>query len=579
MIRIKDITMQLKHTKDEIYKQAAKELGILPTDILKLHIAKRSLDARRLRGAKICYKYTVDVELLQGEGLESKILHRHKKNTKMEMATKKVYHLPPVGDEGLTHRPVIVGFGPAGMFAALSLARAGFCPIIIERGECVDARTETVEQYWETGEINPDSNVSFGEGGAGTFSDGKLNTMVKDSLGRNYEVMRTFVMHGADEEILYDYKPHIGTDVLREVVKGIRTEIQSLGGEFRFNERLEEVFVSEQKRCQSLRICRLRAQTKEGEPDTRFQKESDATPDTELQSKLDETSQYYDLDCEVLVLAIGHSARDTFAMLYQKNIPMAAKSFAVGLRIQHPQRHIDVSQFGEEDAHLLSPAPYKLTAKSRFGRGVYSFCMCPGGYVVAASTEAGKMVVNGMSYHKRDSGVANSAIIVTVNPADFVGFGEGNVLDGMAFQRALEEKAYALGKGKIPVQLYGDFKEGKISSSYGSFLPKFKGQTKFAPLHTLFFEELYVSILEAMDVFHKKIKGFAMEDAVLAGVESRTSSPIQILRNEMLESDIGGLYPCGEGAGYAGGITSAAMDGLKVAESIIKRFCPMDWKE
>ncbi len=544
MIRIRDIKIPLRYTKEDLQKFAEKELGIGHGEIAKLHIAKRSLDARRNHGAKICYIFTLDVELLKGKTFEEKVLKHCSKNPKIQAFSKKEYALPLHGENGLNHRPVVIGFGPAGIFAALNLAKAGYRPIVIERGESVKERTETVKHYWETGEIKNDSNVSFGEGGAGTFSDGKLNTMVKDSSGRNHEVMSTFVKHGADEEILYDYKPHIGTDLLSLVVEGIREEIKSLGGEIRFNERLEDILLDENKTCKALRIRNLR---------------------------IDEV---YDLDCEVAVLAIGHSARDTFAMLYRLGLPMEAKSFAIGLRVQHPQSLIDVSQFGE-DADILSPAPYKLTHTAASGRGVYSFCMCPGGYVVAASTEAGGMVVNGMSYHSRSSKVANSAIIVTVNPKDFREFAEQGVLCGPAFQRMLEERAYKLGNGKIPVQLYGDFKAGKISASYGSFMPAFKGETRFAPLHELFDEEIKSSIIEAMESFHKKIKGFGNEDTVLAGVESRTSSPVKIVRDAYSQSEIRGIYPCGEGAGYAGGITSAAMDGIKVAESIISRFRPM----
>lgn len=534
--------MQLLHTKEELQEAVAKELKIPSKEFVTFRIARRSLDARRLKLAKICYMYTVDVEL--SKRAEEKALKRLAKNAKVSEVKQKEYHLPACGEVVLKHRPVVVGFGPAGMFAALNLARAGFRPIVVERGECVEKRSISVEEYWKSGVPKKDSNVSFGEGGAGTFSDGKLNTMVKDALGRNQEVMRTFVRHGADEEILYDYKPHIGTDRLIEVVAGIRKEIQSFGGEIFFGERLEKIYFDENRHIHSICVRNV---------------DSDAV-------------QEY--ACEVLVLAIGHSARDTFAMLHELGVPMEAKSFAVGLRVQHPQALIDVSQYGEEEAELLSPAPYKLTHQASTNRGVYSFCMCPGGHVVAASTEEHKMVVNGMSYHARDSKVANSAIIVTVHPDDFLCTGDESVLRGLTYQRMLEAKAYELGEGKIPVQLYGDYKENRLSAEYGSFLPKFKGETKFAALHTLFSEDIRASIVEGMENFHKKIKGFANADAVLAGVESRTSSPIQILRNEEHESTLCGLYPCGEGAGYAGGITSAAMDGMKVAESIIRKYAP-----
>lgn len=555
MIRITALHLQIHHTKEQLYQKAAKELGVKVKEIQTLQIARKSLDARKKTELK--FTYTLDITLMDIKQ-EERILQQNIKNIKIKSHQPIIYTLPSCGNEKLQYRPIVVGFGPAGMFSALSLARAGFCPIVLERGEDVDTRSKTVEDFWKKGILNPESNVSFGEGGAGTFSDGKLNTMVKDTNGRNREVMQTFIKHGADEEILYDYKPHIGTDRLKEVVRGIREEIITLGGEIRFGACLKEMvleeFLSEeikereqiQKRVRALRVVQ-------------GQKE-------------------YILKTQVLILAIGHSARDTFQMLYAKKVPMKAKPFAVGLRIQHPQEMIDISQYGEKEAKFLSPAPYKLTAKSKSGRGVYSFCMCPGGYVVAASTQEKTMVVNGMSYHNRDSAVSNSAIIVTVEPKDFgIGHidGEDNVLAGIYFQKELEERAFFYGKGKIPIQLYGDYKRGRLSEGYGGFLPCFKGQTHFARVDKILPKELKQAILEAMPEFEKKIKGFSREDSILAGVESRTSSPIKIERDDKMESLIKGLYPSGEGAGYAGGITSAAMDGLKVAESIIAKFNPI----
>jgi hypothetical protein len=532
MIRLTGINMNIHHADEELYKKIVSSLRINNNDIKEFSIARKSLDARKKTDIK--YNYTLDITL-KSNSLENKVLKNNIKNSKISKYQKEEYKIPNSGNALLENRPVIVGFGPAGIFAALLLARAGYRPIVLERGEDVESRSKKVDEYWESGKLDEESNVSFGEGGAGTFSDGKLNTMVKDTHGRNTFVMKNFIKHGADDEILYVHNPHIGTDRLREVVVGIRKEIIKLGGEIRFCSKLTDIIVNENK----LTNIKVINDTKE-----------------------------YTIDTKVLVLAIGHSARDTFEMLYKNKIPMKQKPFAVGLRVQHPQEMIDKSQYANE-AKTLSPASYKLTAKSLTGRGVYSFCMCPGGYVVAASTEKEKMAVNGMSYHDRNSGVANSAIIVTVNTNDFP---SSKPLAGLEFQRNLESKAFTLGKGNIPIQLFKDYKGKCLTKKFGEFEPKIKGKTCFAPLHELLPKELTDSIIEAMAEFDKKIKGFGRDDAIFAGVESRTSSPIQIPRDDNLECEIEGIYPCGEGAGYAGGITSAAMDGIKVAESIIKKY-------
>lgn len=548
MIRISELMMNIEHSRDDLIKKISSLLEVDTEDIEEYKIARKSIDARKK--PDIFYSYTVDVSLKYSPKKESLLLQKYKKNIHISKTRIYPYLLPKCAGERLSLRPVIVGAGPAGIFAALSLARRGFSPLVLERGEDVDKRSIRVEHFWKTGELSPESNVSFGEGGAGTFSDGKLNTMVKDKIGRNTEVLKTFVHFGADSEILYLQKPHIGTDKLKNVIKNIREEIIRLGGEFRFNTALEDIS---------------------------FHSSTDGAKITYKLLLSDKT----ELETHVLVLALGHSARDTFQMLYKRKIPMEAKSFAVGLRIQHPQSMIDLSQFGKKYAQYLSPASYKLSAQVE-GRGVYSFCMCPGGYVVDASTEDKMMTVNGMSYHARESRVANSAIIVTVSPSDFsapslssdIISKEVHPLAGVEFQRELERNAYQAGGGAVPIQLLSDFLNGKTSRHYGDVEPRFKGRVNFAPLHQIFPDYILYSIANALPLFDRKIKGFARADAILAGVESRTSSPVRILRDKNMESSYRGIYPCGEGAGYAGGITSAAMDGLKVAEQIISSYTP-----
>ncbi len=386
--------------------------------------------------------------------------------------------------------------------------------------------------------LNPDTNVQFGEGGAGTFSDGKLNTLVKDVKGRNQKVLDIFIRHGAPEAISYQAKPHIGTDILKQVIRNMRRQIEAWGGSYLFDTCVTDLHFSNE----NLQSLACRNQT---------------------------TGKCYNIETTLAVLAIGHSARDTFAMLENRGFQMEAKSFAVGLRVEHPQTMINDAQYGKEAALVLEAAPYKVTANLENGRGVYSFCMCPGGYVVNASSEEGQIAVNGMSYSKRDGKNANSAIIVTVTPEDFPGDG---ALAGVRFQRNLERKAYELGSGKVPQQLFGDFELGKLSERYGSFTSEIKGQHTFGALHELFSEEIKESFCQGMHQFARKLKGFDREDAILSGVESRTSSPVRIVRDEAFESNRNGVYPCGEGAGYAGGIMSAAMDGMKIAEAIAQKY-------
>lgn len=538
MIRISQLKMPLGHDKDGLRAKAAKSLRVRENRIKHLNIVKQSVDARKK--PEIRYSYVVDVALsgLDSEG-EKQLVHRLR-DKNIAISQEKPYRCPDCGDAPLAHPPVIVGTGPAGLFCGLLLARKGYRPVLLERGRDVDARTKDVDAFWNGGALLPSSNVQFGEGGAGTFSDGKLNTLVKDASGRNREVLRILVEFGADPSICYINKPHIGTDVLSRVVKAIRMEIERLGGRVRFMSQVTDLEFSDG------RLCALTVNGSER------------------------------IEAQAAVLAIGHSARDTFQMLFEKGISMEAKAFAVGLRIQHPQAMINRSQYGSERVKELGAADYKLTFKTGSGRGVYSFCMCPGGYVVNASSEPGRLAVNGMSYHGRAGENANSALIVTVTPEDFP---DRTPLGGMHFQRKLEEQAFRLGGGKIPIQLYGDFKENRPPSGvFGQVRPQFKGDYQFADLRAVWPEELSGALIEGVEAFEGMIPGFSRPDAILAGIESRTSSPVRIPRDEGFESNIRGLYPCGEGAGYAGGITSAAMDGLKTAEEIIRRYAPLEAK-
>lgn len=529
MIRINQLKLNIHHSEKELEDRICRILKIRPSELRTFYIVKRSLDARKK--TDIMYSYTLQVDVKNEDRVLAGI-----RDANVSKDNSVYYSVPENGKDELRYRPVIIGFGPAGMFAGLLLARAGLKPLIIERGEDAFTRRNAVSEFWKTGRLNTSSNVSFGEGGAGTFSDGKLNTLVRDATGRNTEVLRTFVEFGADSEIMYVHNPHIGTDRLIDIVTNIRREIVRLGGEVRFNTVMKDIC------CDGGELRGI---------------------------ILNDGSR---IDCEVLILAIGHSARDTFSMLKMKNIGMERKAFAVGLRIQHPQSMIDVSQFGSE-AEFLSPASYKLAETASNGRGVYSFCMCPGGYVVDASSEDGMKAVNGMSYHDRDSGNANSAIIVSVRPEDF---GSDDVLAGIGFQRKLEKAAYRYGAGSIPVQLLGDYLNRRDTVDYGNVEPRFRGSAAFSRLDECLPSYIRESISEVMPVFDSKIHGFGRYDAILAGVESRTSSPVRILRDERLMSCIEGIYPCGEGAGYAGGITSAAMDGLRIAERIISRYKRLD---
>lgn len=553
MIRILQCKCGIDDTRT-MEQLAADYLKIPVKEIRQVHIRKRSIDARKKQD--ILYVYCLDVSANK----EKDLLKRHGKKG-VVAAPQLAYHFPGEGQEPLACRPVVVGAGPAGLFAALELARNGYRPILLERGQDVDTRGKDVQAFWNGGELDPESNVQFGEGGAGTFSDGKLNTMVKDPTGRIRRVLEIFAQYGADPSIVYDNKPHIGTDHLRTVIRNIREQIREYGGEVHFGCKVTDFEI------QNGRLTGL---------------------------WYEQNGVLQRMDNSVCVLAIGHSARDTFETLANHGVPMEAKAFAVGFRMEHPQTMIQESQYGVS-AHKLPAAPYKVTAQTSSGRGVYSFCMCPGGKVVNASSETGYLAVNGMSYHARDGKNANSAIVVTVNPTDMAEWVEQwkndnnrdawtsmplsevmmsrhSVLAGMNFQRVIEKRAYEQMQGKVPVQLFGDYCQHIASTGYGEVTPDICGAHDLGQVRHILPVELGDAIEEGIHMFGKQIRGFDREDALLSGVESRTSSPVRILRDEFMESAVAGLYPCGEGAGYAGGITSAAVDGLKMAEAIVSRY-------
>ncbi len=528
MIKINQIKLPVTHSQEALKNEIQKKLKI-KTDF-SYQILKKSIDARKK--PDIYYIYSVSVDLGQ-PAREEKLIKKIKDNNIL-LYRPKTYTMEEAGQEVLRERPVIVGAGPAGLFCAYILTEAGYSPLVIERGSCIEKRTEDVKKFWETGILDTSSNVQFGEGGAGTFSDGKLNTSVKDPKNRNSLVLSTFAKFGADSDILYDNKPHIGTDVLSKVIVNMRKYLVDKGCSFMFDTLVDD-FILENGRI-------IGVHTDKGDYDTR-----------------------------VCVLALGHSSRDTFARLLDKKLDMECKQFAVGFRVEHPQEMINLEMYGKQDRIVLPAAPFKVTSNFPNGRGVYSFCMCPGGYVVNSASDRNQTVVNGMSYSGRNGHNANSAIIVSVGPADFKG---QDALAGVRYQQEIEKYCYDLGRGRIPQQLFGDYCDRRETSSYGDYESTTKGGHCFADLRGLFSNDIEESFIAGMKHFGHIITGFDRKDAILSGVESRTSSPVRIKRDQVFESNVKGIYPCGEGAGYAGGIVSAAMDGIKTAEAIIRKFRP-----
>ena len=524
MIRIREISLPAEHSVHQLPYEAAKLLRIPNSKVRKMKIVRRSIDARKKPEIRVIY--TIDVAV---DGNESKICRQS--GCKRASVVEPSYYKPPKAPETVTERPVVVGFGPAGMFAALVLAMAGLRPIVVERGKDAVSRNADVQRFFETGQLDAKSNVQFGEGGAGTFSDGKLNTGVNNP--RIGWVLEQFVKAGAAEEILFDAKPHVGTDVLLTVVQNLRQRIISLGGEVRFESQVTGL-KTENGRLTGLEI-------NGGEI----------------------------LSCDQVVLAIGHSARDTFEMLHAMDIPMESKPFAMGVRIEHKQTAINEAQYAKNDP-VLPPADYKLV-KHLDEETVYTFCMCPGGYVVAAASEEGRVVTNGMSYAARAGENANAALLVSINPKDIPGEGP---LAGMYWQRSIEESAFAAGGGsyQAPAQKVGDFLAGIPSDGPGSVLPTYRPGVTWCDLNQVLPIKITNALKKALPQLEGNLKGFSDSNAVLTAPETRSSSPVKIIRDETRQSVLRGLYPTGEGAGYAGGIMSAALDGIQTAEAIIEQL-------
>ncbi|MCI8336322.1 MAG: hypothetical protein HFI72_04115 [Peptococcaceae bacterium] len=540
MLRIRDIKLTLDEVvnssgqpveTDNLEKQICRLLRLTSRDIEKIIIYKKSLDARK---KQLAFIYTVDVILQHQQ--EEKLLKKLK-STKITKAPPYHYAAPQPAQKQNKSRPIIIGCGPAGLLAGVILAEAGLAPIILERGCPVSQRKQDIETFWQTGRLNPDSNVQFGQGGAGAFSDGKLTTGTKDP--RNRKVCQEFVAAGAPEEILYLAKPHIGTDILLTVVENLSKKIIRLGGEIHFQTKMEQLIIEHNQ------VIGVIASSPQG-------------------PKTWQTNQ--------VILAIGHSARDTFTALYEQQVPMEQKPFAIGARIEHPQEYINDLQYGTYAGHpALGSADYKIFTHLPNGKTVYSFCMCPGGFVVAAASEAGGIVTNGMSYHARDGINANSALLISITPEDFP---SSHPLAGIELQRTIEQKAYQMTKDTYlaPAQVLKDFLQDRPSTAFGNVLPTYKPGVVLTNLANLFPVEITKSLQAGILALDKVMPGFAYEEALLTAPETRSSSPIRIPRDESCQCSIKGLYPCGEGPGYAGGIISAAVDGIRCAEQIIKNI-------
>ncbi len=529
MIRITELRLPLEHAPDALNAAIAKRLDIPAGDINGFTVFKRSHDARK--ASALMFIYTVDISAAN----ENSLLEKFADDPKISATPDTRYHFVGKAPATLKARPVIVGFGPCGIFVALILAQMGFRPIVLERGKAVRERTQDTWGLWRKNVLNPESNVQFGEGGAGTFSDGKLYSQIKDPRHLGRKVLEEFVKAGAPTEILYVAKPHIGTFRLVGMVETMRKEIEQLGGEIRFQQCVSGLQI-EQGKVRSVQLA-------SGE----------------------------EIASNHVVLALGHSARDTFEMLHAQGVFMEAKPFSVGFRIEHPQSLIDKARLGPNAGNpLLGAADYKLVHHAANGRAVYSFCMCPGGTVVAATSEPNRVVTNGMSQYSRNERNANAGIVVNVDPADYGG-DASHPLAGIEFQRQLESRAFALGGGtyEAPAQLVGDFLAGRPSTKLGAVEPSYKPGVHLTDLSTALPPYAIAAMREALPAFGRQIKGFDMSDAVLTGVETRTSSPLRITRAADCQSvNVQGLYPAGEGAGYAGGILSAAIDGIKVAEAL-----------
>ena len=528
MLRLTEIKLPIEHPEGEIEAAILKRLGIPAEDLLGHIVFKRGVDARKKN--HILFAYTLDVELRD----EAAVLARFGKDPHVKITPDTSYHFVAQATQPLAERPVVIGMGPAGLFAGLLLAQMGFKPLILERGKAVRERTKDTWGLWRQGKLDPESNVQFGEGGAGTFSDGKLYSQIKDPRHLGRKVLTEFVQAGAPEEIMYESHPHIGTFRLVGMVEKMRENIIALGGEIRFQSRVDDIEI------ENGQVCGVKLTSGER------------------------------IATNHLVLAIGHSARDTFEMLHKRGVYLEAKPFSVGFRIEHPQSLIDRARYGSNAGNpLLGAADYKLVHHAANGRAVYSFCMCPGGTVVAATSEPGRVVTNGMSQYSRNERNANSGIVVNISPEEDY---PGNPLAGVEFQRRWESRAFELGGGtyQAPGQLVGDFLAGKPSTAFGEVQPSYTPGVHLTDLSTALPDYAIEAIREALPAFAKQIQGFDMKDAVLTGVETRTSSPVRIKRNdENLQSlNTRGLYPTGEGAGYAGGILSAAVDGIKVAEAV-----------